>query len=280
MTIKQELETILQSELKTMHELMSKGTVIDIVELTQTQQKLYELINSGVFTDKYAEETKEVLNKDVPVDKPNAERQKIKVVSVSKTKHINLNSRKQEIDDDPDVVAQGFFKQSIKGGYVKHLFIPEKLTRMYHLKHDDWAVVHGNEATFTNIEIIEPPITDYDSENHPSTSKLKLFQYARVDETENGEKYIKENIYGDLLYDYTGLDKMILLPEYNSHRLPTGSVVDLRFDHTQETPDPRIVWVHEIGELFGGNGGITPKPGNNPYTIKERGNKEWQDDNQ
>lgn len=280
MTIKQELESILQNELKALHELMSNGTVIDLTELTQTHQKLYELINSGVFTDKYANTTKEMLAKERPTNEPKIEHKRIKVTSISKQTHINLISRKQEIDDDPDVVAQGFFKQSIKGGYIKHLFIPEKLTRMYGLKHDDWAVVHGNEATFTNIEIIEPPITDYDSENHPSTSKLKVFPYARVEENSIGEKYIESNVYGEMLYDYTGLDRMTLSPEFNSHRLPAGSIVDLRFDHTQETPDPRIVWVHELEELFGTDGLIEPKVINNPYTIKERKNKDWQDDNE
>lgn len=274
MTIKQELEKLLHSEISEMHRLMQEGVELDIVALSQTQQKLYDLIHTGVFSSLYMPEAEDT---DAKFNQPVPRKPRVKVVSMSKPESTKIDVTKQMELDDPDIVAQGFFKQSIKGGYVKDVFVPEKLTRVYNLHHDDWAVIRGNHTTFTDIEVIAPPILEYDEENHPSTSKLRVFPYAKVEEDSTGTRYIEKNLQGETLESYTGIKRMVLSDVYNSQRLEKGQVVDLRFDHTQEVPDPRVVWVHDVSELE--EKGLTPtsRPS---YQIKmrsaTRGLKDWQ----
>lgn len=268
MTIKHELERILQNEIDTMHKYMREGKPLDFTELTKTQQKLYELISSGTFIGSIqSEPIKSSVEKEIS---SKVELPKVKIIkrAPKTTKDSNLSkfedkfkSIQVSVDDfenDPDVVAQGFFKQTIKGGYIKHLYIPEKLTRIYNLKHNDWAIIHGSETTYTKIEIIPTPTDAYNNENHPTTTRLEVFPYARVDVSETGERFISENLCGESLKEYTGQDKMVLSDKYPSHKLPKGTIVDLRYDRTHDNPDPKIVWVYDQKELV--NKGLRVSP--------------------
>lgn len=256
MNNKQKLEDILNSEISTMQKLIAKGTEIDVPSILQTHQKIYELLTRGTFLNVSTEapetpDTVNNINNNQHQEHQKVTDPKFKIIKrFTESKPTNtFKSKYDEINANPDVIDQGFFKQSIKGGYVHGRFVPEKLVRRYNLKHDDWAVIYGNDVIFKDIQIINPPIEEFTSEFHKTQSKLHTFKYALVETSKFGKLIIKRNLDGEKLNGISSIDVYEIDASKLDVNVKSGDVVDIRFDKTQQYPSPRIVWVYDYDEV-------------------------------
>lgn len=142
------------------------------------------------------------------------------------------------------ILAEGFFHLTIKGGYVRDIFIPEMIVREFKLEHGDWCKVYGVPNKLS-IEIGLPP----SNKNPIRPTKFIDIEKCVVEQDESGVLFTTRTEIGDNLADLIGIDAIIGLQDVPKLDIHNGDLIDIRYSYLDSQPRPHVVWVHRKQKL-------------------------------